>query len=281
MSGLSDHVAGGNAQAIIDTARQAMLPDQLDLDTVYAYTVPPGGDIKVIDLEKSLPTPRRTKGIYKLSTTAGFISFVGDQEALDGRRTVWVDDKSFQITALLNDATSMDPAWRDHRAVLALQKTPEWEHWAKLDGKLVDQQAFAEHIEDGLEEIREPDSATMLEIAQSFFATTTADFRSAARLSNGQVKYQYDEDVKASAGGKGELEVPQQFTLAIAPFVGEVPYSVTARLRYRLVSGDLKIGYKLDHPERVLRDALQLIADGLLEKFPGAVFLGEPAAAQG
>jgi uncharacterized protein YfdQ (DUF2303 family) len=271
-----------DAAVVVETATLAAQGQKLDFDQrVYAFALPEGGTAQLLDLEKYFEAPARTKGTYKLTTTAGFISFVAAEEAPEGRRTIWVDDKAFMVTALFNDASGATPAWRDHRAVLKLQKTPEWVHWASLDGKLVGQQEFAEHIETGLEEIREPDSATMLEIAQSFFATTNAEFRTAQRLTDGQVRVQYDEEIKASAGGKGELEVPQKFTLAVAPFVGETPYSITARLRYRVGGGNLRLGYQLDHPERVLSDALQLIADGLLEKFPGAVFLGEPAAPQG
>jgi uncharacterized protein YfdQ (DUF2303 family) len=161
--------------------------------------------------------------------------------------------------------------------VLQLEHTDEWKHWTSLDKQLVGQTDFAEHIEQGLKEIVEPPAADMLELAQTFHAAQSASFRSATRLHNGITQVQYDEEVDASAGRSKQLEIPQEFTLAIAPFVGEEPYRVTARLRYRLSSGNLKLGYQLVRPADVVRDCLSSIADRLTEEF-GDVFSGTAPA---
>lgn len=263
-----------DAKTIVDTAIASVFPHLIDPDQRYTVVVPDGGTLEVVDLDGKRDAPRRTKGTYTVSNVDSFIALAKGQAS--DATTVWVNEAARTVTAVINDATSAAPAWADHRVVLALALTPEWEHWTRGDGNLMDQQAFAEHIEDGLSEIREPDAATMLEIAQSFHASTNAEFRSAQRLSNGQVQVQYDEEIKASAGQKGELEVPQKILLGIAPFVGEEPYAVDARLRYRLGGGKLRLGYKLDHPERALRDAIELIAEKLRGEFD-RVYVGKPA----
>ena len=265
-----------DADAIRDIALAAATPEKVDPREVYARTSPYGASAEVIDLEKFLPEPRRTKGTYTLKTAGDFVAFVKGQAGDD--LTIWVDDVGHKVTAVFNDARVGSPAWRDHRAVLALELTPEWEHWRGSDGRWMEQQAFAEHIEDGIGEIREPAAADMLELAQSFHATTTAEFRSATRLANGEVKVLYDEEVQASAGSKGEIPIPGVIHLALAPFVGEGVYALDARFRYRLSGGSIRLAYKLDHPERVLRDAVELIAEKLREEFEGRVYLGQPAS---
>jgi uncharacterized protein YfdQ (DUF2303 family) len=270
--------AATDAAAVIDAATRAAKPKPLDSrNEVYSVVVPEGANVEVLDvkdyLDANREAPRRTSGTYQLATVGSFVDYVKDHRT--EQLTVWVDEKSRRVTAVFNDARPDAPAWRDHRAVLTLQITDEWAHWTNRDGNLVDQETFAEHIEDGIGEITEPEAATMLEIAQSFHATTNASFRSAHRLADGQVQVQYDEEVQAAAGRKGELAIPQTFKLAIAPFVGEERYALTARLRYRLAGGKLRIGYKLDHPERALRDAVELIAERLRSDF--AVFLGQSA----
>lgn len=117
----------------------------------------------------------------------------------------------------------------------------------------------------------------VLEIAQSFHAHTTAQFRSAQRLSSGETKLVYDEEVRASAGKTGELEVPRVLELGISPFVGEAAVRINAQLRYRVASGTLRIGYKLERPEQVVRDAVETMAAKLRSEF-AHVYSGTPAA---
>lgn len=271
----------GENQALIDVATAAVAPNEVKADPKgpkhYAVVVPNGGKVEhlVIDDEKAGEAPRRTTGSYTLETVGSFIDFVKAQD--DKRLTVWVNEKSHLLTAVFNDGTPVKPGWRDHRAVSALALTDEWKHWMSLDGQLVSQQQFAEHVEDGLREIVDPTAADVLEMAQTFFAKTEASFRSAQRLSSGEVQFKYDEETTATAGASGQMEIPQTLMLAIAPFPSEDAAIIEARLRYRVSGGTLRLGYKLDHPERVLRTVMEGIATKLKVEFPGRVYAGSPA----
>jgi hypothetical protein len=65
----------------------------------------------------------------------------------------------------------------------------------------------------------------------------------------------------------------------VQPFEGASAFRMTARLRYRISAGGLRIGYKLDRPEDVLREAFddvtQVVRTNLAEGVP--VFDGSPA----
>jgi uncharacterized protein YfdQ (DUF2303 family) len=264
------------ARVIIETATKACEPHLLAED--YVAFVHPHSGVHEIDLhdvlERRNPQPERTKGVVSLATVEELGKYVDEFYSADAT-TVWVGRTDYVVSAVLNDAHGTESGWRDHRATCTLQLTSEWRHWRALDGKLTDQESFADHIEEGLPEIIDPDGADLLELAQSFHATTQATFRSARRLSSGETRLQYDEETQASAGVAGDMAIPEKFALRLAVFEGEQPVALTARLRYRLNQGKLSLGYRLIRPDDAVRDTLDLIAEGLRSKF-ARVYLGEP-----
>jgi uncharacterized protein YfdQ (DUF2303 family) len=269
------HSQGAGTAAVIETAQEAVAPHILDSDHLYGVR-DSSGALVPLDLERFREWPDRPKGTYRPATVEAFIDYV-EKHADEEKTTVWVHPTEGKIQAILDDNAPSGSAWRDHRALLELIVTPEWRFWLEHDGKLLSQQEFAEKIEDGVREIIKPDAAEMLEIAQSIQATTDVAFRSKIEIHSGEVQVAYDEKTQATAGKAGQLTVPQTFDLAISPFVGEDPYKITARLRYRAEGGTLRIGYRLDQPERAVRDVLEGIAETVGKKFD-RVYMGTPAS---
>lgn len=167
------------------------------------------------------------------------------------------------------------PAWGDHVVALQLKLTNAWTHWGSRDNKLVLQEEFAEHIEDGLSEIVSPAGADLLEIVQTIKGATNATWSSGKRLANGQVQFGYVEETTAKAAASGQFEIPETFVLGIAPFDGEDPQGLRARLRYRAPrDGKLQIGYKLDRPEELLARSMTAITERLKTEQQWQVFTG-------
>lgn len=261
-------------QAAIDAGLALAEPFVVDPDVgVYSVVVPAGGEGKLVSVERFAAHPRRATATYRPATVDALIQLVARFHH-EKHTTIWVHPTAGRIVAVFND-NGAQPHWRDHRAVLDLAVPPAWRHWIDRDGALMGQQGFAEHIEDGLADIAEPPAADMLELAQSFHAKQSAAFRTAVRLQDGRVQMQYDEELEATAGRSGQMQIPSEFKLAIAPFLGEAPYAVKALLRYRINGGKLAIGYRLQRPEDVIRDALATVHEKLSNSFP-AVFLGSP-----
>lgn len=260
------------AAVIEDLAHRAATPHDLAPERLH-LTHP---DAKVVNLEKYLPAPRRKQGTYKPATIAALTAYVGNHH--DEHTTFWVDKEHSTVTAVINDHSGDGSGWRDHRATVQLLQSPEWKHWAAQDGRFLSQEQFAEHLQDGIEEIREPDAATMLEIAQTIQGATKADWKTATRLDNGEVSFAYHEQIEATAGRKAHLEIPQTFTLAISPFYGEEPFGLVARLRYRIREGTLSIGYRLVRPHEVVLTVLSNIAERLRVEGFDHVYLGAPPA---
>ena len=258
----------------------AAAPIPIDGDTLYAVilaTDEGGQRLEYVDREDALPQPLRPRGIFRPATVHSLTSYLKTHlESMPGT-TIWVDRSAATVTAILNDHYTQPATagWGDYKAILSLERTPEWKHWKDADGRLMSQEDFAEHIQQGLDEIIEPEPATMLEVAQSIQGTTDATWRTARRLDNGEVAFEYSEAVAAQAGPRGSLPIPSEFTLSVVPFYGEELEQVTARLRYRVSGGHLTIGYQLVQPHKVELEALHSIVSTLEDDFP-AVYMGQP-----
>jgi uncharacterized protein YfdQ (DUF2303 family) len=260
-------------------ARLAAAPVNLPGETPdhNVVALPPEWTIEDIDHEALAQEPSRHRGT---TTTRDAVSFI---EAVSRRRipegvdpSVYVDVPNLEMTAVLNDDQGSATGWRDYVVQLGLQRTPEWKHWLDHDRENLDQEAFARHIEDGLDELRNPSGADVLEIAQRFHASGITTFKSGIRLQSGMVQFLYEEDVNATAG---ELQIPQELELAVAPFYGAAKYAVTAYFRYRLQRDKLTLGYSLIRPRDMERAAFEEVLMQVKEALQGVPFInGSPAA---
>jgi uncharacterized protein YfdQ (DUF2303 family) len=259
---------------VVQIAREATTPHELE-DGRLAFVVPRESHTVFVEPDESLAeAPARRRGSQTFDTAPGFCAFV-IKHSTDATE-IWATESD--IVAVLNGHTPAQPGWGDYRGVLALTHSPEWAHWAKYSGQQLDQATFAEHIEEGQLDVVQPDAATMLELAQNFHATREAQFRSAHHLGNGKIGLLYDEETKATAGAKGDLEIPDQILLAIPVYAGEDAILVTARFRYRLRDGKLTLTYKLDNVEKIKREALNTIIGRVRTETSRDVFEGTPAA---
>lgn len=266
----------GDAEVVRDLAMEnaaargvvTVVPD--DVAPVLGMVLPPDFSFETLDTEAWAETPRRPSGTVQVHDATGFVRSVNRRAGeFEGGRDVvlYADEERKALVAILNDdgtaGGDMLADWRDYRIELALRPRPEWLHWKGKSGAFLDQQKFAEHIEDGLLELVSPPAADAIELAQSFEATSNARFKSGVRLHNGVTQFAYEEDVDAKAGAGGLLAIPTELKLLVAPFYGSARFEVTARFRYRLPrgGGNLELGYVLNRPDDVERAAFTKIAD--------------------
>lgn len=235
------------AEDVRDLAYKAIAPKEFDPAKLYGTAEP----MALLDLEKFLPNPHRSKGNVVLHTADALVAWTMVYQS--DATNLMADIFASKIKATINSDTATTPGWGDFTGELTLRHTPEWLHWASHDSRLTTQIEFAEHIEDGQDQIVDPAAADMLEIAQSFEAHNQVNFKQANRLVNGERQFTYEEQLDAKAGSKGSITVPDRFTLMLTPFEGADSYEIVARLRYKLRDGNLTIGYKLINPEDVLR----------------------------
>jgi uncharacterized protein YfdQ (DUF2303 family) len=249
-------------------------------DEVLHLLVPNGHQVHTLDPERFADRPRRATGLIDVYDSASFVAAVEHRSSVESAVVVYGDVVNLGLCAVLNDDQADGIAgWRDHRVVLRLEETPEWRMWNNRQG-LLGQAEFAEHIIDGETEIVEPSAAAMREIAETFNAKTDVTFKSGVRNQSGQRTFIYDEQTTAGAGKAGTLEVPEVFTIAVAPFVGSQKYKVRCRLVFRINRSDFRIGYQLIRSPEVIRDAFQQVMTDVSDALPeGTLMLMGPAPA--
>lgn len=264
-----------NAQVIVDTAVRTAPPTELTPGKVYAFHTTAG--VKTVDLtgDDYKDQPSRKTGTTTVRDAESFLAYWGKHH--DDNSEVYADSERLTVTAVLDANTGDAARWGGHRLHLALRPTTAWQQWTHQDGQLMRQEEFAEFLEDHLPELLDPNSADMLEIAQSFQAAVKVDFQSASRLSSGQRQFQYVETVQSKAGQKGQLTVPEVFTIGLVPFEGSEGYKLTARLRHRIGQNGLQLGYKLERPDEVRKTAFVDVVKAIGEQIDTAVMNGTSA----
>ncbi|XUM01260.1 DUF2303 family protein [Streptomyces venezuelae ATCC 10712] len=264
-------------QSVIDIAQQAVEPVALETGRVYAVRTA-GGGTQTLNLTGPEYTgiPARKAGNTTVRDATSFQAYF-DKHA-DASTEVYADADRLTVTAVLDAHTADLARWSGHRLTLHLRKTEAWGQWLEHDGRLMQQEQFAEFLEDHLPELLEPSAAEMLEIAQSIQGATKAEFQSSTRLSSGQRQFAFVETVTAKAGQKGQLTIPETFVIGLVPFEGSEGYRLTARFRYRLGrEGGLTLGYKLERPGDVIRKAFADVVTAIGEQIEQPIMNGTPA----
>lgn len=251
---------------------------KLDLGGYYAVASV-DGELHQIDLtgDRWRDQPKRKEGTTSVRDVASFAGYWG-KHATAGESEIYANREGCSVTAVLDAHTADEARWGKHRLVLGLRFSEAFKAWQAHDGKAMDQETFAEFLEDNRADIHTPNAAEMLEIASSLQATTQASFSSGIRLADGQRQLAYTEDTSAKAGQRGDLTIPTEIVLAVQVFDGAtVADRLTARFRYRISNGHLSLHYKLDRPADVISSAFEGIVHEVTDACAATVLRGTPA----
>jgi uncharacterized protein YfdQ (DUF2303 family) len=261
------------AADVSSLAIQAAKPTELEAGALYLIADGDGG-VRQIDTDSFADRPRR-KGKTVTTTVADVESFGAflTKHGIREETEIMASVKGGNFVAIINAGTQSEPGWADHGIHLQLSESKEWKRWAAQSSKLMGQAEFAEFIEDNAENIVDPSSAEILEIAQSLQVKRGVEFESGHRLSDGNVRFGYRETTTATAGAVGDLSIPATIGLALRPFEGGDTYRVVATFRYRLVQKQLHLGFKLQGIDRVREDAFAEVADTVRKQAEASGFL--------
>ena len=218
------------------------------------------------DLEQFMPNPRRTVAVAEFSSQASFLQYV-ERHANDGS-VVWCsfDPQKFSLcfTAVIDEHEKTKAGWRSHRAFFRPDFSAEWKAWTNMNGKGMQQLAFAEWIEDHEDDITSnasglPTSLQMHQMATDFTAKEEMVLKSAVKIQSGGVRLTYIAD--ADKGTTDEMKMFERFAIGIPVFQGGAAWAITSRLKYRIAAGKVGFFYELVRPDRVHEGAAkELIA---------------------
>lgn len=212
-------------------------------------------DTQVVDLEKYLEAPTRKRGTNLLYDLESFVQVVSDQKTTATRLYYLNGEEARKYFKAVFDDHDKEPGWRQHQATYLLIHSVEWRTWLSSNKKQMNQETFAQFIEDNLLDIAQPPGAEMLEISRTLEAKKKVSFASGVRLSNGANELTFEETISGTAG-KGKFQIPELFTIGVCVFEGGDRYAVEARLRYRIQDGGhLTMWYDLVRPHKVIEDA--------------------------
>lgn len=265
-----------DTQALVALAGAAMAPQNIN---GHHFVMVPK-EFKREDItdavEKAQPVPTRKRGAVALKDVTSFVAYCEDQGCAS-TGYIYADPDARTMTAVFNDHRNIDDGgWRDHRATLKAEYTPEFERWLRNSGQHKSQTDFAEFIEDNFADVAGDDAQLLLNVATTIQAKTDINFSSAKRLESGQVQLTYNEVINATAGANGALTIPKTFTLGLRLFKNGAGYLIKARLKYRLGQGGVKFWYELDRPEKSVEDAFAGYIEQVTKDSGYAVLLGTP-----
>lgn len=254
------------AEALVEAVRRAEQANAIepyyitgDPDSLIVRVMDADQRIDTLDLERKLDQPRRARGTATLHDAHDFATYVNRLKG--AATTIFAREDDGEITAIFNDHTDHDTAgWRDHTATLRLKDDPEWQAWLAANNKLFTQGAFAEFLQDRASSIIAPDAATILEIALTFKAHKKADFDGEVDLDHGTVQFSYKEEVRQKVTS-GQMELPTEITISLAPFLGMEPVQMIARLKWNVDSNGLALGYRIHRPDLMRRQAFEQLRD--------------------
>jgi uncharacterized protein YfdQ (DUF2303 family) len=227
---------------------------------------PPEWQERVVDpIDKPLTHIKQAVALDDADSFAAYVNaFKTDRSRL------FVSVASHAMTALLDYHAAADkaepgkPDYLAHKASYVMPFAEEWRRWNAIDGQNLPQMKFAEFLEENLQDIVEPDGASVLEVALQLQAKKKVQFESGVRLQDGNTQITFKEETEAAT--RGNLKIPTEFAIGIPVFFGGARYRMKAFLRYRIEEGRLNFRVDLHRKQFMLQDAVQSAAAAVGEQ---------------
>ncbi len=205
-----------------------------------------GYEVQDVSHLHARPRPPRTKASTQ-HEVAQSLALYANRFAIPDTSVVYVSDQARSITLVVDhhEPGHEGPRWRDHQAWFRARLSDRYVPWKTIQGKFVQQEEFANWIEDHLEDIIFPEAASVLEVIETMQATIGGRFRKILKRDSGTATLQYDEQVDVSAGTAGILAVPRRIKIAVPIFEGGSLVDIEVALRFRLEGGAVRWGIQM------------------------------------
>ena len=242
----------------IDIIREVRPPGGAPMAVVRSHE-------KLVSLEPWMPNPERVRRTVRHSCFQSFLRYLDENHNSYARCYV----EKERVVAIFDHHFGGDTDWEQHRSEFAIVPSAPaamWQRFVTKDGsRSISQMDFALLMERRAQDIVTPDAATMMEIALTLEAKPKVEWKSAIRLQDGSRQFLFEETVAAKAGTKGQITIPERFTLGLALYEGCAAISLDVKLRYRIENGGIAFALEwadLDEAERQTREAIvSIIAD--------------------
>lgn len=283
---------GSDAAAIIEAVERLGAPEIIALgaeNNNNSIIVAPKGyslhSLKALR-DELRAKPERVQGCATLTTLASFIDHVNRFKGSNS--TVFASTK--QLIAVYDYHDKSSPEWCQHLAQYRFPLSAEWVAWSQVDGRSLQQAAFAEFLEQRVSDVTAPTEndrehfgelnyalatpAQLLSLSRGLLVRVEMEAVARPNLSTGESEVSYKEAHSDGAGAP--LKIPGGFMLLIPPFEDGPRYRIPVRLRYRVSSGKVVWSIHLHRADVALRDATKDACEEVIEKTSAPLFHGRP-----
>lgn len=244
--------------------KQAPVPVELDLEYVDGVALPPG--FTLTDTTKFASRPRRVQEHVKLRTLDDFLAYVARYKNADSLALITptlsaLGTGEAMATATIDyhfsdnaDEGLVGPRFGSHVVSYHPTPSPAYALLTAMDGKIVEQDVFAQQLRDLARFCTSHPAAELLEVVRTLTLSSAGEYQSHTDDISGSVRFRYQVQVDARAGTtERTLSVPTSITFRVPVFLGDkAPTSIDAEYVYRPPAqsgGKVRMGIRL--PERL------------------------------
>lgn len=225
-------------------------------------SIPPGH--KIVS-DQLFTIPDAPAGVIQAESINGLLDYIGLY--LTDQTVVYASLNMMNISAVFDWHDNELTGWGEHVCTFPLQFTKAWQDWLRISGQPLNQQKFAEFVEEHLEDIAEPKAADVLTVATSLSGMRKVSFTNAVKLQNGDTSLCWEETTDAKAAG--DVRVPSGLKLRLPIFKGAeeaTTFEVSGLFRYRINEGKLSFEVKLLHCDDIAELAFDEVVKAMTAK---------------
>ncbi len=219
------------------------------------------------------PAPAFVDQLVNIDQAASLIEYVNRFKTPE--TVIFADTDELEVHAIIDyhKPSNEGAGLAEHRAVLKLSHSTEWQTWSAVSGRMYDQKAFAKMIDINSDDIAIPTGAELLEQVLDLEMTSTVTVQRKLERSG-------SDRGQGGTGRKVEGTVlPAFFVLAIPVFSGELPVEVRAQTLDSLDanSGKISLGLQLVRTRIVVEREVARISEAIATSTGVPVVMGAVA----
>jgi len=217
-----------------------------------------------------LPKPAFIDQLVNIDQAGSLIEYVNRFKTDD--TVIFADVDELEVHAVIDyhKAASAGPGLVEHRAVLKLSHSHEWDTWNAISGRMYDQKSFARMLDVNSDDIASPAAATLLETVMDLEMATTV---SVARKLQSSGSSRGANNVHRETTG---TVLPPFFTLSIPVFTGEPKVDVKAMTKDSQDgnTGKISLGLELVRTRILVETELARISRAIAAETTVPVIMG-------
>lgn len=224
------------------------------------------GEIRGI--EAHADKPYRVRERREFLNLDGFIQYVSDHEYVATKVFFVGNRNGIAAEAIMDYHQGQDPSWCTHRALFASEIHDDFSFWSGK--KWMTQEMAASMLEQQYKNIIDPDSATLVELIDKFYATSTKTVSRKIDRTTGSIVAQYSDETNE----KSTVKIPKIIEVATPIFKGGKPVAYPIHVRYRITGDRPEFQFDMVDRDVLLEQAAGLMLEAIREGIESPVYEG-------